>query len=70
MGLLMLRSRMLSRVWGQVVLPPLEPTWCIGSVSVGVGERPAEAGELAGDGNRDDRAAFAALGVESLPDVV
>ena len=38
--------------------------------SVGVRERPAEAGELAGDGDRDDRAALAALGVESSPDVV
>ena len=38
--------------------------------SVGVRERPAEAGELAGDRDRDDRAALPALGVESLPDVV
>jgi hypothetical protein len=38
--------------------------------SVGVGERPAEAGEFAGDGNGNDRFAFAALGVQSLPDAV
>ena len=41
-----------------------------GRGSVGVGECPAEAGELAGDGDRDDRAALPALRVESLPDAV
>jgi hypothetical protein len=35
------------------------------SGSVGVGERPAEAGELAGDGHSDERAALAAA-VRSL----
>ena len=50
-------------------LPPLQPTWCRAG-SVGVRECPAEAGELARDGDRDDRAAFAALNVESLPDAV
>jgi hypothetical protein len=29
--------------------------------SVGAGDRPAEAGQFAGDGDGDDRAAFAAL---------
>jgi hypothetical protein len=33
-------------------------------------ERPAEAGELASDGDRNNRAALAALSVEPLPDVV
>src|SRR5450631_509451 len=41
-----------------------------GWVSVGVGERPAETGELAGDGHGDDRAALPALSVQSLPDAV
>ena len=35
-----------------------------------VDDRPAEPGELAGDGDRDDRAALAALGVEPAPDAV
>src|SRR4051812_8588745 len=65
----MLRSRMLSR--GTRGPPPLQPTWCmVFGGSVGVRERPAEAGEFARDGDRDDRAALAALSVESLPDVV
>jgi hypothetical protein len=38
--------------------------------SVGVRECPGEAGEFAGEGDRDDRAALAALGVKSLPDAV
>jgi hypothetical protein len=38
--------------------------------SIGVGECPAEAGEFAGDGDRDDRAALPALSVQSLPDAV
>ena len=38
--------------------------------SVGVGDGPAEAGELARDGDRDDRAALAALAVEALPAAV
>src|ERR687898_1706355 len=37
---------------------------------VGVGDRPAEAGQLAGDGDGDDRAALAALGVQALPAAV
>src|SRR6266540_6925900 len=38
--------------------------------SGGGGDRPAEAGEVAGDGDRDDRFAFAALAVEAAPEVV
>jgi hypothetical protein len=38
--------------------------------SVGAGECPAEPGELAGDGDRDERTALAALCVQSAPDVV
>jgi len=38
--------------------------------SVGVGECPAEAAELAGDGDRDDRAALAAFMVQTLPSAV
>jgi hypothetical protein len=37
------------------------------ALSVGVGGGPAEAGELARDRDRDDRAALAALAVESAP---
>jgi hypothetical protein len=37
--------------------------------SVGSGDRPAKAGEFSGDGDRDERAALAALGVEPLPGV-
>ena len=37
---------------------------------LGAGERPAEAGEFAGDGDRDDRATLAALLSEPAPDVV
>ena len=37
-------------------------------MGVVVGDRPAEAGEVAGDG--DECLAFAALAVEALPDVV
>ncbi|MGO9904404.1 MAG: hypothetical protein ACLP4R_13260 [Solirubrobacteraceae bacterium] len=33
-------------------------------------DRPAEGGELAGDRDRDDRAALAAFAVELAPDVV
>jgi hypothetical protein len=33
-------------------------------------DRPAEGGELAGDGDRDDRAALATLIGEAAPDVV
>src|SRR6266568_7931517 len=44
---------------------------CVGSrVRVGVGDRPAEAGEVAGDGDRDEGFAFAALAVEAAPEVV
>src|SRR5450432_1642717 len=66
----MLRSRMLSRVGpdGSCRLFSRRGAWF--GVSVGVGECPAEAGQFAGDGDRDDRAAFAALGLESLPDLV
>ena len=38
--------------------------WC------GVDDRPAEPGEVAGDGGGDERFALAALGVEPPPDVV
>ena len=38
--------------------------------SVGAGQRPAEPGELACHGDRDDRAALATLCVESAPDAV
>jgi hypothetical protein len=37
---------------------------------VGAGECPAEPGELAGDGDRDDRAALAALIGEASPQLV
>jgi hypothetical protein len=39
-------------------------------VGVGVDDRPAKAGELPGDGDRDDRAPLAALEVEAAPYVV
>jgi hypothetical protein len=39
-------------------------------VSVSAGESPAESGELAGDGDRDDRAALPALIGESFPDAM
>jgi hypothetical protein len=38
--------------------------------SVGAGDGPAEAGQLAGDGDGDDRAALGALRVEATPDAV
>ena len=41
-----------------------------GLVGPVAGDRPAEAGEFAGDGDGDDRASLAALGVEALPDAV
>jgi hypothetical protein len=65
----MLRSRMLSRVGpdGSCRLFSRRGAWL---VSVGGDECPAEAGQFACDGDRDDRAAFAALGVEALPDLV
>ena len=37
---------------------------------LGGGDRPAEAGEVTGDGDRDDRLALAALLVEPAPEVV
>ena len=40
------------------------------SVRVGRGDRPAEAGELTRDGDRDDRLAFAAFAVEAAPELV
>ena len=58
---------MLSRVVARWVPPPPQPTWCTAG-SVGAGERPAEPGELAGD--RDDRAALAALTIQAAPDAV
>src|SRR3954470_22026985 len=68
-GLLRVRSRMLSRVCQ--VPPPPQPTWRQrGRGSVGVGDCPAEAGEFAGDGDGDDRAALAALVGEAPPDAV
>jgi hypothetical protein len=39
-------------------------------VAVGGGDCPAEADEVARDGGRDDRAAFAALGVQPAPELV
>ena len=70
LGLLMLRSRMLSRVWGQVC-PAASSVDVVHSFgSVRVGECPAEAGEFAGHGDRDNRAPLSTLGVESLPDVM
>jgi hypothetical protein len=54
----MLRSRKLSRGWpGALVRSSADVATNL--VSVGVGECPAEAGQLARDGNRDDRAALA-----------
>jgi hypothetical protein len=38
--------------------------------SVRAGQRQAEAGELAGDGDRDDRSALGAVTVQAPPDVV
>src|SRR5207247_9089808 len=38
--------------------------------SVGAGDRPAEAGQLPGDGNGDDRAALSALAIQAPPDAV
>ena len=38
--------------------------------SLGAGERPAEPGELAGDRDRNDRAALGTLAVRAPPDVV
>src|SRR3954453_18716085 len=38
--------------------------------AAGVGDRPADPGEFAGDGDRDDRAALAALLGEAAPDAV
>src|SRR6266498_5831359 len=40
------------------------------SLRIGGGDRPAEAGEVAGDGDRDDGFAFAALAVEAAPELV
>jgi hypothetical protein len=46
--------------------------WGVGGsrLLVVVGDRPAEAGEVSGDGDRDDRAAFAALVIQAAPDLV
>jgi hypothetical protein len=67
----MLRSRLLSRVGGQVGPAACSTDGCACAAgSVGAGECPAEAGELARDGDRDDRAALAAFGVEAPPDAV
>src|SRR6266536_4104220 len=47
--------------------------WCgcgRSSLRSGGGDRPAEAGEVAGDGDRDDRLALAALAVQAAPEVV
>jgi hypothetical protein len=52
-----------------VVPPPPQPTWCTARSSR-LSDRQAEAGELARDGDRDDRAALAALAFQSAPDTV
>ena len=39
-------------------------------VGVGVDDRPAEPGEVSGDGGGEERFALAALGVKPPPDVV
>jgi hypothetical protein len=47
--------------------------WCRfvrSSVRVDGGDRPAEAGEVAGDGDRDDGLALTALAVEATPELV
>src|ERR1035438_8170608 len=67
-GLLTVRSRMLSRVCQ--VPPLLDRRGVTGGRSVSAGERPAEAGELAGDGDRDDRAPLPALISEAAPDAM
>ncbi len=64
----MLRSLMLSRVGG---FPPSSSTdAALGVGLVGVSECPAEPGEFAGDGDRDDRAALAAVLGQAAPDSV
>ncbi len=62
---------MLSRVvWGQVGPAASSTDVVHGPGLVGLGDCPAEAGELASDGDRDDRAPLAALAFQSAPDVV
>ena len=72
---------MLSRVVARRVPPPPQPSvvggvvhWLVSvcCVRVGVGghDRPAEAGQVAGDCRGDDRFAFAALVVEAAPEVM
>ena len=39
-------------------------------IGVGVDDRPAEPGEVPGDGDRDDRAALAAFEIKPTPEVV
>ena len=65
----MVRSRMLSRVGGQVA-PAASSTDVVRAAVSRLGRVPAEAGELAGDGDGDDRAALGALAVEAAPDAV
>jgi len=60
---------MLSRVVGRMV-PAASSADVVRGWSVGGGERPAEAGEFASGGDRDERAALAALGVEASPGAV
>ena len=55
----MLRSLLLSRVCQ--VPPLLDRRGVMLLGSVGAGQRPAESGEFAGDGDGDDCAALAAL---------
>lgn len=69
MGLLIAEPRVLSRVVAGLFPPPPQPTWCI-DASVGVGDRPVEAGELARGGDRDDRASLAALCLQAAPGAV
>ncbi len=59
---------MLSRVCQ--VRPLLDRRGVRGRGSVHAGERPAEPGELAGDDDRDDRAALRALISEAVPYLV
>src|SRR3954453_7324601 len=67
-GLLIAESRMR---WREVGRPAASLTNVVlRRVSVGGADRPAEAGELAADRDRDDRATLAALGVEALPGAV
>ena len=49
------------------MVPAASLTDVVRAASVGVRGGPAEAGELARDGDRDDRAALATLAVQSAP---